>query len=109
MRPLPSCSCFMAAGSVSALLQKNDDPEAMLREVMSDFDLEILEKSPIEYRCYCSRDRMESALISLGPQQLQELIEEQGSAELCCQFCDNVQNFSREQLETLLKGMGKKL
>ena len=100
---------IMAAGSVSALLQKNDDPEAMLREVMSDFDLEILEKSPIEYRCYCSRDRMESALISLGPQQLQELIEEQGSAELCCQFCDNVQNFSREQLETLLKGMGKKL
>ena len=100
---------IMAAGSVSALLQKNDDPEAMLREVMSDFNLEILEKSPIEYRCYCSRDRMESALISLGPQQLQELIDEQGSAELCCQFCDNVQNFSREQLEALLKDMGKKL
>ena len=100
---------IMAAGSVSALLQKNDDPEAMLREVMSDFNLEILEKSPIEYRCYCSRDRMESALISLGPQQLQELIDDQGSAELCCQFCDNVQNFSREQLDALLKDMGKKL
>ena len=47
----------MAAGNVTGLLQKNDDPEVMLREVMSDFELEILEKTPIEYRCYCSRER----------------------------------------------------
>ena len=48
----------MAAGAVTGLLEKNDDPEAMLREVLSDFDIEILETSPIEYRCYCSRDRV---------------------------------------------------
>lgn len=98
----------MAAGSVTGLLRKNDDPEAILREVLSDFELEILETSPIEYRCYCSRERMERALISLGPDQLQSLIEEQGSAELSCQFCDNVQTFTREQLQGLLDGMKKK-
>ena len=98
----------MAAGSVTGLLQENDDPEAILRKVLSDFDLEILEKSPVEYRCYCSRDRMERALISLGPQQLESLIQEQGSAELSCQFCDNVQTFTRQQLETLLSNMKKK-
>ena len=98
-----------AAGPVTELLKEDSDPESLLRRVMSDFDLEILEKSPIEYRCYCSRERMERALISLGPEQLQNLIDEQGSAELTCQFCDNVQNFSREQLEELLQGMQKKI
>ena len=98
----------MAAGSVTGLLRENDDPEAILRKVLSDFDLDILEKSPVEYRCYYSRERMERALISLGPQQLESLIEEQGSAELRCQFCDNVQTFTRQQLEALLSNMKKK-
>ena len=98
----------MAAGSVTGLLRENDDPEAILRKVLSDFDLDILEKSPVEYRCYCSRERMERALISLGPQQLESLIEEQDSAELRCQFCDNVQTFTRQQLEALLSNMKKK-
>ena len=98
----------MAAGSVTGLLQKNDDPEAILRQVLSDFELEILETSPIEYRCYCSRERMERALISLGPEQLRSLMEEQGSAELTCQFCDNVQTFTHEQLQGLLNDMKKK-
>ncbi len=98
----------MAAGSVTGLLQESDDPETMLRKVLSDFDLEILEKSPIEYRCDCSRDRMERALISLGPDELKAIIEEQGGAELTCRFCDSVQKFSREDLERLLEGVRKK-
>lgn len=98
----------MAAGSVTGLLQKNDDPEAILRQVLSDFELEILETSPIEYRCYCSRERMERALISLGPAELEQLLEDQGEAELTCRFCDNVQHFSREDLERMLADMRKK-
>ena len=97
-----------AAGSVTKLLEEDSDPESLLRRVMSDFELEILEKTPIEYRCYCSRDRMERALISLGPEELGKLIDEHGEAELCCQFCDNVQLFTREDLEGLLEGMRKK-
>ena len=92
---------IMAAGSVSKMLGENDDPEAMLRTALSDFDLEILEKSPISYKCYCSRERMERALISMGREELRSLIDEQGKAELTCQFCDNVQTFTREQLEGL--------
>ena len=97
-----------AAGSVTKLLEEDSDPESLLRRVMSDFDLEILEKTPIEYRCYCSRDRMERALISMGTEEMESLIAEQGEAELCCQFCDNVQLFTREDLEGLLEGMKKK-
>ena len=99
---------IMAAGSVTKLLAEDDDPESLLRRVMSDFELEVLEKSPIEYRCYCSRDRMERALISLGPDELQRILDEQGSAELACQFCDNVQTFTRTDLEGLLSNMKKK-
>ena len=99
---------IMAAGSVTALLKADSDPESLLRRVMPDFELEILEKSPIEYRCYCSRERMEKALISLGPEEMRSLIEEQGSAEMTCRFCDSVQKFTREDLEGLLAGMTKK-
>ena len=99
---------IMAAGPVTTLLNEDSDPESLIRRVMSDFELEVLETSPIEYRCYCSRERMEKALISLGVEEMENLIAEQGSAELTCQFCDNVQTFTREDLEGLLEGMRKK-
>lgn len=51
---------------------------------------------------------MERALISLGPEQLQSLMEEQDAAELTCRFCDNVQTFTHRQLEALLADMKKK-
>ena len=97
-----------AAGPVTELLKEDSDPEALLRRVMSDFDLEILEKSPIEYKCFCSRERMERALISLGPEELKALIDEQGDATLTCRFCDSVQYFSREELGKMLADMEKK-
>ena len=100
---------IMAAGPVTTLLQEDPDPESLLRRVMSDFELDILETTPIEYRCYCSRERMEKALISMGVEEMEALIEEQGSAELSCHFCDNVQQFSREELEALLATMKKNL
>ena len=99
---------LMAAGPVTGLLRNDPDPEAMLRHALSDFDLEILERSPIAYRCYCSRDRMERALISLGAEELQSMIDEQGSADLTCRFCDNVQHFSREDLEAMVRDILKK-
>ena len=99
---------LMAAGAVTGLLRDDPDPEAMLRRALSDFDLEILEKSPIEYRCYCSRERMERALISLGAEELQSMIDEQGSADITCRFCDNVQHFSREDLEAMVRDILKK-
>ena len=92
----------IAAGAVTALLHQDADPVSLLRRVLPDFDLEILETSPVEYRCTCSRERMERALISLGPEELRNMIDEQGQAELTCRFCDNVQHFTREELESLL-------
>lgn len=92
-------------GPVSSALAGGLDGEGLLRAVLKDFDLEILEKHPVEYRCYCSRERVSRALISMGKKDLTELIAEQGKAELTCQFCDQVYHFSREELEKLLEEM----
>ena len=91
----------MAAGAVTALLAADDDPESLLRRVLSDFDVELLETCPVEYRCYCTRERVERALISLGAAELEKIVEEQGGCELTCQFCDAVYRYSREELEDL--------
>ena len=90
-------------GAVSAQLDRGLGPEELLREVLSQFQLEILETQPVEYRCYCSRERVSRALISMGRQELESLIREQDSAELTCQFCDKVYHFSRADLEALLR------
>ena len=94
----------MAAGAATELLTRFPDPAEMLRQALSDFEMEILEASPIEYRCTCSRERMERALLSLGPEELQDMLDQQGEAELTCRFCDRVERFSREDLEGLLAG-----
>ena len=95
----------LAAGPVTALLERNPSPEALLRAVLSDFEVELLETVPVSYKCYCTRDRVERALISMGVDELQSLLEEQGGCELTCQFCDRVYRFSREDLEALLAEM----
>ena len=88
-------------GSVSHALEGGLDGAGLLRAVLSDFDLEILETHPVEYRCYCSRDRVTRALISMGREELSSLIQEQGQAELTCQFCDKVYKFTPEELLAL--------
>lgn len=94
---------IMAAPSVSAQLSEDDDPEHLLRTVMSDFDLKILDSTPVEYRCYCSRDRVERALISLGRDELEGILRDQGGCHMTCQFCDAVYDFTAADLEKLLQ------
>ena len=92
-------------GSVSHALEGGLDGAGLLRAVLSDFDLEILETHPVEYRCYCSRARVTRALISMGREELSSLIREQGQAELTCQFCDQIYRYSKEDLEEILANM----
>ena len=95
-------AALRSARPVTELLKADPDPEALLRAALPGLALEVLEKRPIAYRCDCSRERMERALVSLGREELRSMIDEQGGAELTCRFCDNVQHFSRAELEALL-------
>ena len=85
-------------GSVSRALEHGMTARELLEQVLGEFRLEILEAHPVEYRCYCSRERVETALISLGRQELDDMIREQGQAEVTCQFCDKVYRFTKEEL-----------
>ena len=96
---------IMAAGPVTPLLSRSEDPAALIRTVLPDFEMEMLESCPVEYRCYCSRQRMERALISLGADEIEKLLQEQGEIEMTCQFCDKVQHFSASQLHSLIDGL----
>ena len=64
----------------------------------------ILERTPLRYRCTCSRERMEKALISLGQKDLQSLIDEDEGAELVCHFCRSKYSFSTQELRDMLHG-----
>ena len=99
-----------AAPSVTNILKDDPDPAHLLETVLSDFELEILETAPIEYRCYCSRERTERALLSLGSDELEDMLREQGGAELTCQFCDKIHVFTGTELHkmiTELRARGK--
>lgn len=98
-------------GAVTAALQEEGaDGEALLRRALAGFDLEVVERHPVSYHCPCSRERVSAALVSMGADELTALMEEQGAAELTCQFCDRVYSFDRAELEKLLPraaGTGK--
>jgi len=92
-------------GPVSKALEQGMESVDLLKTVLAEFEVEILETHPVEYRCYCSRERVSRALISVGRKELSDLIEEQGQADLTCQFCDAVYHYTKEELEELLAGM----
>ena len=93
------------AGAVTELFRRGMTGLEVLRLVLDGFELEVLETVPAAYHCPCTRDRVERALISMGRAELEDLIREQGQAELTCQFCDKVYKFSKTDLETILENI----
>jgi molecular chaperone Hsp33 len=91
------------AGTVSNLMKEDLDPEGIIRRVLGDMEVEILETTPITYKCYCSRHRVESTLISLGQKELQSIIDDGKPISVGCQFCDVEYTFTPQDIQTLLE------
>ena len=89
--------------SITALLDAGKTPEEILSDLLGDFDLEILEKKPVQFHCDCSRERVERAIVSIGKKEIREMIEEGKPIEAGCQFCNKKYSFSVEELEELLQ------
>lgn len=89
--------------SITALLDAGKTPEEILSGLLGDFDLEILEKKPVQFHCDCSRERVERAIVSIGKKEIREMIEEGKPIEAGCQFCNKKYSFSVEELEELLQ------
>ena len=91
------------AGAVTKMLEKGMTPEEILTEVCGDLGVLFFENEPVCYQCYCSRERVEAALISLGKKELTEIMEEGKSFPVECQFCDTVYEFTPEDIKKLLE------
>ncbi len=91
------------AGAVTAMLDRGLSPKEMLETVMEGMELELFEETPVEYRCYCTRDRVESTLISLGKKELTEIAEDGKDIQVECQFCDTEYKFTPDQIREILK------
>lgn len=92
-----------AAGAATAMLDGGLDAAGMLQQVLSGFEVEILETQPIEYRCYCTRRRVESTLISLGKDELEQVVRDGETLHVDCQFCDQVYDFTPQDVAALLR------
>ena len=91
------------AGAVTKMLENGLTPEEILTEVCGDLGVLFFENEPVCYKCYCSRDRVTSALISLGKQELGEIAQEGKTFPVECQFCDTVYRFTPEDIQNILK------
>lgn len=89
---------------ITTMLQKNMSCEDIIFAATNGFDMFINNKDAVfpRYECDCTQERVERALISMGKKEMEALIEEQGQAELTCQFCDKVYNFDSDNLKNLL-------
>ena len=89
--------------SVTHMLDAGMTPEQILEELLGEFGLEINEKTELSYRCDCSRERIERALVSIGKKDIQEMINDGQPIEVNCHFCGKNYKFSVEELKELLK------
>lgn len=90
------------AGAVTGVLREDPDPAALLRRVLDGFELEILETAPVEYRCYCSRGRVRATLVSLGADELRDIVEKGETVHVGCQFCDADYAFGPDEVAGIL-------
>ena len=93
------------AGAVTTMLEQGMTPEDILGQVCGELGVVFMETTEVEYKCYCSRDRVTAALISLGRGELQEIRNEGKSFPVECQFCDTVYQFTPEEIDELLKNI----
>lgn len=88
---------------VSKLIDKGLSPEELLEELLGKENVKVLETSPVSFECNCSKERFHTALISLGSEELRDMIETDGQAEAHCHFCNEKYLFTKEELEEMEK------
>lgn len=87
---------------MTAMLDKRMTLEEIVSAVLDGFEVDFLQTDEIGYRCACSREKVERALISMGRKELADMAAEQEKSEVTCQFCDKIYEFTRDELNELL-------
>ncbi|MDQ0158470.1 Hsp33 family molecular chaperone HslO [Alkalibacillus salilacus] len=87
--------------TVSTQIQQGKKPEDILESFFEGHEWHIVEQQDVEFSCSCSKERTENAIASLGNEEIQSMIEEDGGAEATCHFCNEVYHLSAEELSEL--------
>ncbi len=90
---------------VSTLIERGLSPEDIMNEILGQFEMEVLDRMDLEFKCDCSRERIEKVLISIGRKELEDMIEEDGQGEVVCHFCNTKYHFTKEELENILSNI----
>lgn len=88
---------------ISKLIEKGLTPEQILEEILGKDNVQIIDKMPVTFNCPCSKDRIANAIISLGKEEIQAMIEEDEQAEAQCHFCNEKYHFSKDELGELIE------
>ena len=89
--------------SVTRMLVEGMTPEDIVRRALKNFEVEVLYEQEVEYKCNCSKQRIEKALLSMGRKELHNMAEEMDKAEIECYFCDKKYTFTKAELKALEK------
>lgn len=89
--------------SITTLLEEGKTPEDILNIIFEGMNLQITEKTPTQFYCNCTRERVEKALISIGQEELEKMITEDKKANLHCHFCGKEYDFNEADLKKLLE------
>ena len=96
------------AGAMSKMLDQNLTLEEIAKKITGDENVEIIENNIVpEFKCDCSKEHMQDALMTIGKEELEDIIEKEGKAELVCHFCNKKYQFDRNDLENILKNIEK--
>ena len=97
------------AGAMSKMLDQNLTLEEIAKKITGDENVEIIEDSIVpEFKCDCSKEHMQNALMTIGKEELEDIIEKEGKAELVCHFCNKKYEFNKEELENILRSIEEK-
>ncbi|PKJ52373.1 redox-regulated molecular chaperone HslO [Bacillus sp. SN10] len=90
---------------VSTLIERGLSPEELLHAVLGEDKVKVLETMDVQFNCTCSRERIESVLISLGKTELEQVREEEEETEVHCHFCNERYKFSKEDITNLIENL----
>lgn len=89
--------------SMTAMLDSGMSVEEIVAKALDGMEFDVLDTYEPDYRCNCSREKIERAFLTMKPEDVRSLPDENGMTEVTCSFCDKVYHFTREDLERLLE------
>lgn len=90
---------------ISTLIKEGKGPKELIELYLKGIDVQYLEEKPVNFRCKCSVERAKGILVSLGKEELADIINKEGKSEIICHFCNEAYTFAKVELEEILRGL----